>query len=165
MKLLKNIIEEVFLVDIDTNSRERKFVDARRVYCKIMKDFGFTYQHIAFTINKNHATAIHYVKSLDFIMDYDLNLKNKYNLAKKFFVLKNNELKITSSNDLYLNLISLSNKLNEIYIIKNYLKERLDSYLTSENDLTDKNIEDLKSILSPILDNKVEYNESRTEQS
>ena len=161
MKLLKNIIQEVFLVDIDTNSRERKFVDARRVYCKIMKDFGFTYQDIAFTINKNHATIIHYVKSLDFIMNYDLNLKNKYILSKEFFMLKNNNLKITSSDDLYLSLIFLSNELNKIYSIKN----KLASYLASENCLTDKNIEDLKSILSPILDDKVEYNESRTEQS
>lgn len=165
MKSLKNIIQEVFLVDIDLDSRERQVVDARRAYSKIMKEFGFTYHHIANTIDKNHATIIHYIKTLDFIMDYDPKLKNKYLLAKKFFMLKNNELKITSSDDLYSNLIFLSDELNEIDSMKKQLKEKLISYLTIENGFNEKNINDLKSILSPILDDKVEYNESRTEQS
>ena len=73
---LKQIISDVFDVDIDERTRLREVVDARRVYAKIMRDQGYSLSLVAgsFKSVKNHATIIHYLKSLDDIFAQDKKL-------------------------------------------------------------------------------------------
>ena len=92
MDSLKIIINDVFLTDIDDISRLRQTVDARKAYSKILRDIGFSFQYIADSINKNHATIMHYCRSSDSLFAYDNIFKKKFNLAKNKFLLEiNNE--------------------------------------------------------------------------
>ena len=88
MDSLKKIVNEIFFVDIDNPTRKRATVDARRAYCKILRAVGFSYEHIGDSIGKDHATIIHYVKSIDNLLEYDSIFERKFILAKKQLVLR-----------------------------------------------------------------------------
>ena len=85
MKELIKIVNEVFLVDLTLNNRKRETVDARKVYSKILRDSEYSYEFIGKTINKDHATIIHYIKNIDHLLSYDQALKDKYIVCKNIF--------------------------------------------------------------------------------
>lgn len=85
MKELIKIVNEVFLVDLTLNNRKRETVDARKVYSKILRDKGHGYKFIGETINKDHATIIHYIKNIDHLLSYDQALIDKYIVCKNIF--------------------------------------------------------------------------------
>ena len=49
---LKAIVSDVFMLDISDGSRARDFVDARKIYSKILRERGYGYAFIANTIGK-----------------------------------------------------------------------------------------------------------------
>lgn len=128
MDSLKNIINLVFFVDIEDLARKRQIVDARRAYAKILKDAGFSYESIGKTINKNHATIIHYVKSVDSLLKYDSIFEKKFISAKKNFLEENKHLMLNSKEDIYAIAISLENRLNELISKRKKIDSLLDEY-------------------------------------
>jgi hypothetical protein len=128
MDSLKNIINLVFFVDIEDLTRKRQIVDARRAYAKILKDAGFSYESIGKTINKNHATIIHYVKSVDSLLKYDSIFEKKFISAKKNFLEENKHLMLNSKEDIYAIAISLENRLNELISKRKKIDSLLDEY-------------------------------------
>lgn len=81
---LKEIISNVFEVDIMNTSRLSKVVDSRRVFLKILYDFGYTLSAIGKEVNRDHAT-MHYYKRNDHLFDYDANLRHKYIQCREAF--------------------------------------------------------------------------------
>jgi hypothetical protein len=128
MDSLKNIINLVFFVNIDDPTRKRNIVDARRAYAKILKDAGFSYQHIGGSIKKDHATIIHYVKSIDSLLKYDPIFEKKFISAKKNFLEENKHLMLNSKEDIYAIAISLENRLNELISKRKKIDSLLDEY-------------------------------------
>lgn len=128
MESLKNIINLVFFVEIDDPTRKRRIVDARRAYSKILKDAGFSYQHIGYTLNKDHATIIHYVKSVDGLLKYDSIFEKKFILAKKKFLEENKHLMLHSKEDIYSIAISLENQLDKAKKVRNEIIDYLDNH-------------------------------------
>ena len=128
MESLKQIVNLVFFVDIEDTTRRRRIVDARRAYAKILKDVGFSYQHIGHSLNKNHATIIHYVKSVDDLLKYDSAFEKKFMLAKKNFLKENKHLIHSSKEDIYTVAIGLENKLSEIISKKDQIISSLENY-------------------------------------
>ena len=78
IKKVKQIVNNVFGLDVLLKSRKRKYVNARMVYSKILREQNFTYYHIGLSLLKNHASILHYVKSIDWILSYDKKLLKKY---------------------------------------------------------------------------------------
>lgn len=149
MKSLKNIINIIFLVDIDEQSRQRKVVDARRAYARILKDAGFSFQHIGDTLGKNHATVIHYVKSVDDLIRFDSIFEKKFMLAKKKFLEENEHLKTTSKRDIYETAIGLENIIDDILSKTNQVYDLLKKY---EEDNDKEHLQNCKEILSSLID-------------
>ena len=85
MLQLKKIINHKFGVDINTNTRKRDFVNARLVYAKILRERGYTFESIARSINRDHATIIYYVRCAMHIFIQDRFLEKKYNECKGLF--------------------------------------------------------------------------------
>ena len=112
---LKKIVNDVFLVDIDIENRKRDVVDARKVYSKILRDSGYSYESIGKTINKNHATIMHYVKNIEHLMSYDQILRNKYVACKDVFIEKKKSIldQVKKDEDIYLTVARLTNELQE----------------------------------------------------
>ena len=118
---LKKIVNDVFLVDIEIESRKRDVVDARKIYSKILRDSGYSYELIGKTINKNHATIMHYVKNIEHLMTYDQIIKNKYVDCKNVFIEKKKSIldQVKKDEDIYLTVARLTNELQEATSNKN----------------------------------------------
>lgn len=75
----KKIIEFETGVNVEIVSRKRNFVEARAIYYKLLREIsGMTLHAIADTVNKDHATILHSLKSVDDWMRYDTKLADKY---------------------------------------------------------------------------------------
>lgn len=79
-KILINEIEKEFKINnMMRSSREREYVDARRVLFYILRDnFGITLSDIGRWSNRNHATILHATKHFKGIIEYDKGLNNIY---------------------------------------------------------------------------------------
>ena len=128
---LKRIVNDTFLVDIEIESRKRDVVDARKVYSKILRDSGYSYESIGKTINKNHATIMHYVKNIEHLMSYDQILRNKYVACKNVFIKKKKSIldQVKKDVDIYVTVVRLTNELQEatsnkiLYDFVDYIEE------------------------------------------
>ena len=75
----KKIIELETGVNVEIVSRKRNFVEARAMYYKLLRDVSnMTLQAIGDTVNKDHATILHSLNSVDDWMRYDRKLADRY---------------------------------------------------------------------------------------
>ena len=80
--LLKSIIKEQLDIDIMEKSRFRHIVDARRIYSYILYKSGHGYTEIGKTLNKDHATIIHYLRHFKIHIEQSEVLKENLNQIK-----------------------------------------------------------------------------------
>lgn len=83
---LKEIIKTRLKVDLDKdNRRPATTVLARMIYTKVLRDDGYTWASIAFSINRNHSTVIYQYKALDDVMYFDKVAERKYLEIKNLY--------------------------------------------------------------------------------
>lgn len=135
---LKKIVNDVFLVDIEVKDSKRGVVDARKVYSKILRDSGYSYELIGETINKNHATIIHYVKNIEYLLTYDQILRDKYVACKNIFIKKRKSIKdqVKKDVDIYVTVVRLANELQEAVAIKEKLLDEFFNYIQNYEERT-----------------------------
>ena len=128
---LKRIVNDVFLVDIEVKNRKRGVVDARKVYSKILRDNGYSYELIGETIEKDHATIIHYVKNIEYLLSYDRTLREKYVACKNVFIKKRKSIKdqVKKDVDIYVTVVRLTNELQEAIAVKEKLLNEFFDYI------------------------------------
>lgn len=85
MLRLQSIVSKRFNVDINENTRKRDHVNARLVYATILRERGCTFESIANSIHKDHATIIHYIRTSPFILKQDKLLSKKHNDCRELF--------------------------------------------------------------------------------
>jgi Sec7-like guanine-nucleotide exchange factor len=156
-KELIKIVNEVFLLDLTLNNRKRETVDARKIYSKILKERGHTFQAIGKEINKDHATIVHYLKDIDFLLSSDSLLMDKYIYSKTVF-LKNKDFNVISSKDkdCYLSLIKLTNQIEEMKDNNLKLLENFINYIEDYKNEKNNNIivSDIRNIILPLFNKK-----------
>jgi hypothetical protein len=107
---LIEIVNENFFTDMLSKNRKREVVDARRAYAKILRDRGYTFELISRTIGRDHATILYYVRTIDSILSYDKEFRDKYLLCKNAF-LSNKEnasiYKKEKDKDIYVTVVKL----------------------------------------------------------
>ena len=135
---LKKIVNDVFLVDIELKDSRRVVVDARKVYSKILRDRGYSYELIGSTIKKDHATIIHYVKNIEYLLSYDQILREKYVACKNVFIKKKNSIseQIKKDVDIYVTVVRLTNELQEAVEIKEKLLDEFFNYIQDYEERT-----------------------------
>jgi hypothetical protein len=135
---LKKIVNDVFLVDIELKDSKRAVVDARKVYSKILRDRGYSYESIGNTIKKDHATIIHYVKNIEYLLSYDQILREKYVACKNVFIKKKNSIseQIKKDVDIYVTVVRLTNELQEAVAIKEKLLDEFFNYIQDYEERT-----------------------------
>jgi hypothetical protein len=129
MDSLKTIINEIFFVNIDDSSRKRSIVDARRAYSKILRDVGFSYEYIGESVGRDHSTIIHYVKSIENLLEYDSIFERKFILANKQFLLENEQLEVKPKEDVYTTLVKLEQRLENALLEKREIIYKFTKYL------------------------------------
>ena len=80
------VVNKHFNIDLTAKTRQFNYVFARACYYKLCRDIGgFSYSSIARSVKKNHATILHGLKELPFMIKYNDVLLKKYNsLMSKF---------------------------------------------------------------------------------
>lgn len=154
MESLKQIVNEIFLIDIDSKRRKRTIVDGRKVYSKILRDLGYSYQHIGNTLDKDHCSIIHYVKNIDSLLEFDSVFNKRYNMCKKKFLLQNREIIMKSNDNIHLQAITLSEKLEQLIfekqeLLENFIKQ-LELYQKEYSSMP--TIEYCREVILPLFD-------------
>lgn len=81
---LQEIVCRVFNIsNLSSTTRERKYVDARKVYSKILRERGWSLCKIARSIEKDHTTIIHYLKEMKWLLIHDTQIIDFYFIIKK----------------------------------------------------------------------------------
>lgn len=130
---LTGIINETFDVDISEISRKREIIDARKIYSKILRDRGYSYEVIGKSINKDHATIIHYMSSIDFTLTYDKVMTNKYMFCKDMFLndleglpIKKRRMK---DKDIFMTVARLNSELHQAISEKKQILSKFVDYI------------------------------------
>tara|TARA_B100001057_G_scaffold20991_2_gene19431 strand:- start:1171 stop:1569 length:399 start_codon:yes stop_codon:yes gene_type:complete len=109
---IQKYVNEHFKLDITKKTRIKNYVEARYIYFKLCQDFGETrtLSSIGQSINKDHATVLHGLKTISDWMLYDQKLLNDYETLYKF-LRKINNIK-SSKETLYFSLAKKMDKMN-----------------------------------------------------
>ncbi len=124
MNELKDIVESMFLVDIKTKSRIRDAVDARMVFCRILRDRGHQWTSIGKYLSKDHSTIIHLFQQSTDIFPLDGRLMQMYLKCKDKFMEDKEDYMPIERNQIKNELDFLKNQINDL-ISKN---EKLEKY-------------------------------------
>ena len=127
MEKVKKVIEEYFNVDLTEQTRQMNVVEARSMFYKICREnLGLKYRQIAEVVNKNHASVIHGIKTLNDLIDTDKRVKNDFDIIlNKFEFYKIKRKTMTN-----MQLMKLCNKLTKR--VKKLETENKDFKLTLE---------------------------------
>lgn len=101
MKLekLKQAVDKKFNLDISTDSRQRNFTDAKKVFSKLGYESGATFRAVGEAINRSHCNVLHHVNSVNTI---SVEYKKKHDeiireldlvFSKPFFNLEQEKIK------------------------------------------------------------------------
>lgn len=156
---LKEIVSGVFNVDISLKNRQRNSVDARRIYSKILRERGYTFESIGDSLNRDHATVINYMVSVDTILTYDKGLRDKYIACKNVFLESRAPLMIERMKkdaDIYVTVIRLNDELQEIIKEKKEILTKFVQYIEKYEKETGyfPSIKFLKNSVIPLFDVK-----------
>jgi len=64
---------------LESDSRKRKYMEARQILSKILYDLGATLMKIAKKLNRHHASIINAKDNCHAFIDSDRNFANRYN--------------------------------------------------------------------------------------
>ena len=64
---LKQAVNKKFDLDIQTKSRKRKYVYARKIFCKLARETGATFKAIGEEIDNKHDLVLFHCKTIDVI--------------------------------------------------------------------------------------------------
>jgi hypothetical protein len=80
LNYIKDRVQFYTGLDIRKKTREREYVYARMVFCKIMREeFLMTMDAIGKYLGKSHCTIVHYMKNFDTIEKYEYSFNKVYN--------------------------------------------------------------------------------------
>ena len=79
VKTLKYIVNNIMKLNVDSPTREYKYIKARAICYKILREQNnMSYQSIGRFFSKTHATVIHAIREFDSMIAYDKEMKEDY---------------------------------------------------------------------------------------
>ena len=121
MKNIRHVIEKFYKLDISTKTRKLKYVYARAIYFELCYNYTkHTYSQIAKTLDMNHSTVLHSIKSFPYMLRHDKQLNSEYYLIRQLldFSLKkpriNAKVLVKKYNSLLLKFDVLETMYNEL---------------------------------------------------
>ena len=167
MKLekLKQAVDKKFNLDISTNSRQRNFTDAKKVFSKLGYESGATFRAVGEAIGRSHCNVLHHVNSIDTI---SIEYKKKHDeiikeldlvFSKPFFNPEQEkikkEIKNKQTNKTIKEIQDITDILSgwDIETVTEFKQTRLDPFKASlKNRVKPKTIKEVKGAL---LNNRV----------
>ena len=80
---IKEIVESYFELSITRNTRKRQYVEARAIYYKLCRIFTqLSLEQIGKSVNRDHASVLHGVKSINTWVQVDKRMNNNMRILK-----------------------------------------------------------------------------------
>tara|TARA_R100000742_G_C4273970_1_gene93739 strand:+ start:1370 stop:1828 length:459 start_codon:yes stop_codon:yes gene_type:complete len=113
-----------------SKSRKQENVFGRMIYYKILREQRHGFQAIAHSLNKNHATVIHAIKTFDNLYDSEKELRQSYEIIKEIYfdIEGNHPLTFTTRPELIEKVISLEKQNKSLNLSNEMLKDSLKNY-------------------------------------
>lgn len=78
-KLIKELVEQYFNLDITKDTRVKEYIDARAIYYKLTKENTHdTLSSIGKSMGRDHATVLHFNRKMEHWLQVDKVLKHNY---------------------------------------------------------------------------------------
>jgi hypothetical protein len=137
IEVLRDIVNMVLITDIGAKKRMRYLVEGRMIFAKILREYGYSLNRIGSFLGKDHTTIIHYTRTINKLLDVDLEILGKYTKCRELFILeKAPTSELTSEYDLKNEIFRLSTKLTVLLNENTLLKEKM---ANMKKDLTSNN--------------------------
>lgn len=83
-KIVENYcdLNEITKEELLNRSRKREFIEKRAILINILRKKRFTFELIGKVMNLDHSTVMYHTKDFDFIIQHDLELREKYESFK-----------------------------------------------------------------------------------
>ena len=160
-KALVKTITSCMGADPTINTRKQEVVNARMIYYVILKELNYGYTAISKSLNKNHATVIHGIRTFNDLIGYDKELRRDYDLVKTLFLEEggDNPLQYKTHQELINTAMDLENQIKSLNLFNERLKDSLNSYkkyddivnLIKERNVRDESLDYIKHKLKHIL--------------
>lgn len=86
IKRLSEICFAVFDGDVFTKCRERKFVDARITFAKLLQEQGYGCSQIGLLLGRDHSTIIHYFRKGEELIEVNPSFRKRYVKAREEYI-------------------------------------------------------------------------------
>lgn len=124
---IKELVEQVYKLDIASKSRRADYIQARAIYYKLCMEFTRLNQtRIAKTLDKNHATIIHSLKQWDVFVRFIPDFESNYKFIRATLL----EMKLFPEVKKRLTLDELLVKYNELLLENSQLRGTLETQKT-----------------------------------
>ena len=161
---IKDSVSKLFNVDLSSSKRDTKHLRARSVFYKMCYNLCYkpTLQAIGDSVNKNHATVIHSIKTFENNLKFDPIMRDMYDTIKKLHKYYEGEdvaiPELLKSNELLRNkLAELEESIeqNNIKVVSDYEE------ISLLNNLLDKLDDDERFLLICKLDALYKLNKNK----
>jgi len=78
IKRLADICFAIFQGDVFTTCRERKYVDARITFSKLMNEQGYGCSQIGLILGRDHSTVLHYFRKGEELIETNRTFRKRY---------------------------------------------------------------------------------------
>jgi hypothetical protein len=83
-KIVREIVEGYYKIDITDKTRRRPYVEARALYYKLLRDnTRLSMEQIGKGMNKDHSTVVYFIKQIDNWIEYDRGLRIDYEILNE----------------------------------------------------------------------------------
>ncbi len=141
--LFKKIINQVFNIKLTNKTRKRNHVNGRMLFAKLMRDEGSKVNSIASYLNlESHASVLHYLKSINFILEYDKELYSQYQTCLRYYKLADPSIDELRPHELKGHILVLEDRNKMLSLEIQSLKETIQA-----NQLKDKRFKKLFDLI------------------
>lgn len=87
MEALSQIVNREFEANIFNHSKKQNNVNARKVFCKILSDIGFSSDDICGFLKRDYGVYMYYMGDVENLLKHKPDVKQKYLESKELFFL------------------------------------------------------------------------------
>ena len=159
VKLLKEIANKTFDLNVDSRSRRSEYITARAICYKILKEHcDMSYTFIGRQFNKNHATILHALDEFPWMLKADREMEKNYRKILNKWLIKSEDCTDTNPSLLKKDLLKLEERNNLLNLALIEMKEQVDKLMKQsaslrkfEKSLPEERLKRIEKKLSDIV--------------
>jgi len=112
--LVRKFVEDIYEVDLKSQSRKRNYVNARITFSQILYEQGYRKCDISRYLGKDHATILHYCKNFEGLILTDPTLRRTYEEVKGEYMQNYDPIYVMQKSDLKKVIFDLREKIRTL---------------------------------------------------